>query len=163
MAYTNRKYSGITDGQKALLHTAKNKLGMDEETYRAMLQNVAGVRSSLNLTQGGFEAVMRHLETVGFAKTHGPHEFTGYTARLKKWKSLGRRPGMASAAQLARIETDWELMRWHWAPKGFANMEVALRAFVGRVAGINDLRFLDSAKAVQIITTIKHMESRRNA
>ena len=163
MAYPNRKYSGITNAQKSLLHKAKSDLGMDEETYRTMLQNVAGVRSSLDLTPGGFEAVMRHLATVGFAKKHGSHEFTGYTARLKKWQALGRRPGMASAAQLARIETDWELMRWYWAPKGFANMDAALRAFVGRVAGVNDLRFLNSAKAIQIITTIKHMEARRDA
>lgn len=161
MAYPKRQFGGITNAQKALIHKAKSELRMDEETYRTMLQNTAGVRSSLELTPGGFEAVMRHLATVGFAKTHGPHEFTGYTARLKKWQRLGIRPGMASAAQLARIETDWELMRWYWAPKGFANAELALRGFVGKVAEVTDLRFLSGAKAVQVITAMKHTEARR--
>ena len=135
MAYPKRQYGGITNAQKALIHKAKADLGMDEETYRQMLRNVAGVASSVELTARGFEAVIIHLESVGFRKVLGKHEATGYTARLKRWQALGSRPGMASAAQLARIETDWELLRWYWAPKGFANAELALRGFVGKVAG----------------------------
>ena len=162
MAHPKRQYGGITNAQKALLHKAKHDLGLDDDTYREMLRNVAGVRSSVELSQSGFNAVMAHLQAAGFRKTHGAHEFSGYTARLKKWQVLGLRPGMATPAQLARIETDWELMRWYWAPKGFANMELALRGFIGKVAGVTDLRFLSGKKAVQVITALKHTEARRN-
>ena len=152
----------LTKAQQALLHTAKRDIGLDDDTYRDMLENVTGVRSSTEMTQRGFEALMKHLEARGFKKTPGAHDFTGYTARLKKWQGLApHRRGMATAAQLAMIETDYDQLRWYWAPKGFGNMELALRSFVKHIAGVSDLRFLSFEKAVQIITTIKKMEARR--
>lgn len=161
MTYPQRK-AGVSSAQKSLLHKAKNDLGLDEATYRDMLFNVAGVRSSLEMSQRGFEAVMKHLAERGFVKTHGEHEFTGYTARKKKWdKDRGNLRGMASTAQLARIETDWNMMRWYWAPKNFGNKDLALRAFLQRVAKASDLRFLSFAGAVQVITTMKKIEKKK--
>jgi hypothetical protein len=154
---------GLTNSQKSLLHKAKSDLGMDEDTYREMLYNLAGVRSSLDMNQRGFEAVMQHLGKCGFVKTHATHEFTGYVARKKKWdKERGNRAGMATTAQLSRIETDWDMLAWYWAPKGFGNKDLALRAFLQRVARVSDLHFLSFAGAVQVITTLKKIEAKRS-
>jgi len=161
MAYPQHKM-GLTSAQKSLIHTAKAKLGLDEDTYREMLFSLVGVRSSLEMDQRGFDAVMKHLDERGFKKSHGVHEFTGFVAKKKKWdKDRGNLRGMATTAQLARIETDWDLLRWYWAPKGFGNKDLALRAFLQRVAKVSDLRFLSFAGAVQVITTMKKIEAKK--
>ncbi len=58
----------ITYKQKALIHVAKNRVGMNEAEYRALLESV-GAASSRDLTHAGFEAVMRHFELLGFVST----------------------------------------------------------------------------------------------
>ena len=162
MAFPNRKLASLTNAQKSLLHKAKADLGLNEDTYRDMLCNLVGVRSSLDMDQRGFETVMKHLADRGFKKSPGTHEFTGYVAKKKKWDNgRGNLRGMATTAQLARIETDWDLMVWYWAPKGFGNKDLALRAFLQRVAKVSDLRFLSFAGAIQVITTMKKIEAKR--
>src|SRR5512143_2359487 len=44
--------------KKAIIHIAKQDLRLDEETYRQILKGVAGVESSTQLTEVGFEKVM---------------------------------------------------------------------------------------------------------
>ena len=158
-----RRKPGITAAQKALLHVAAQRLGLDDDTYRDMLQSVAGVRSSNDLGPRDFDRVMQHLTERGFEKTYGAHDYAGYMTRLKYWQTLaGNRPGMATPAQIARLETDWDLLRWYWAPKGFANRELALRAFLRRVTKSEDLRFLTFSRAKQAITAMKKIEQRRD-
>lgn len=50
----------------AKIHIARQQLGMDDATYRIMLHQVAGVRSSKDLDQRGVDKVMAHLERIGF-------------------------------------------------------------------------------------------------
>jgi len=50
----------------AKIHIAKKELGMDDDTYRAMLQSVAGVTSSKDLTAFGMAKVLTHLERCGW-------------------------------------------------------------------------------------------------
>jgi len=52
--------------KKALLHIAKEKLHLDEETYRQILKGVAGAESSTELNREGFEKVMRRFQEMGF-------------------------------------------------------------------------------------------------
>lgn len=49
-----------------LIHIAKAQLGLDEEAYRELLQDVAGVGSSKDLDLQGFRKVMAELERLGF-------------------------------------------------------------------------------------------------
>lgn len=155
MAMPSQK-KGITTGQKALIHTAKRDLGLDDATYREMLRNIAGVASSKDLTPRQFEAVIAHLEARGF-----DHKSTGYWANKKKWDVLGRRPGMATAAQLARIEAEWEQLRFYWGPKGFPTARAAMKAFVKKITNVDDLRFLNGEKAVQVLTVIEKIKTRQ--
>jgi phage gp16-like protein len=45
----------------AAIHICKEKIGMDDITYREMLMSIAGVKSSADLDQAGREKVLNHL------------------------------------------------------------------------------------------------------
>ncbi len=57
---------GISLKKKALVHLAKGDLHLDEESYRQILKSVAGVESSTQLSQEGFQRVMRRFQEMGF-------------------------------------------------------------------------------------------------
>ena len=52
--------------KKALVHIAREDLHLDEESYRQILKGVAGVESSTQLSQEGFQRVMRRFQEMGF-------------------------------------------------------------------------------------------------
>jgi hypothetical protein len=52
--------------KKAIVHIAKEDLRLDDESYRQILKGVAGVESATQLTEEGFEKVMRRFEEMGF-------------------------------------------------------------------------------------------------
>ena len=52
--------------KKAVVHIAKENLHLDEESYRQILKSVAGVESSTQLSQEGFQRVMRRFQEMGF-------------------------------------------------------------------------------------------------
>jgi hypothetical protein len=60
------KEMGISLKKKALVHIAKEDLHLDEESYRQILKSVAGVESSTQLSQEGFQRVMRRFQEMGF-------------------------------------------------------------------------------------------------
>ena len=60
--------------KKAIVHIAKGDLHLDEESYRQILKGVAGVESSTQLTEKGFEKVMRRFQEMGF-KGLLPHPY----------------------------------------------------------------------------------------
>jgi hypothetical protein len=136
---------------------------MDDPTYREMLRHFTGKKSSRDLTLSQFRDVMDHMKSCGFVKRHTGHEFTGFAAKEKKWRdTLGsHRPDMATPAQLARIETDWDGMRWYWAKDGFGNYILSLRGFLKKIADVSDLRFLSFNQAHRTIDTIKAIKKRR--
>ena len=49
----------------AAIHIAKKQLGLEDETYRAMLQEVAGVDSAADLDMRGLGKVLDHLADRG--------------------------------------------------------------------------------------------------
>ncbi len=81
----------------AKIHIAKKELDMDDDTYRAMLMQVAGVSSSKDLSPIGRAKVLEHLKASGF--------------KGKKTRSTGsgqaypKRPNTTdNRAQLQKIE-----------------------------------------------------------
>jgi phage gp16-like protein len=56
----------------AKIHIAKKQLGLDDETYRAMLQQHGGVTSAKDLTPLGAAKVLHHLEKAGFKPKANP-------------------------------------------------------------------------------------------
>lgn len=63
--------------QIAQIHIAKKDLGMDDDTYRAMLMGVVGVDSSSKLDYAGMTKVLKHLRSSGFqAVNKGRNEWS---------------------------------------------------------------------------------------
>jgi len=150
----------INNDQRKLIHTAQRKLGMDDETYRDMLQNVAGVRSSKYLSPAQFSVVMTHMEKCGFAYV-GKIQKTDFKKYLDKWaNAVGERPEMATPAQLAKIEESWESLPWYWMRGEKQDKDRALRGFVRRLGHVADLRFLTFTQAGNIIEAIKMIAAR---
>lgn len=79
----------------AKIHIAKKQLGIDDDSYRAMLQMVAGVNSAAHLSMDGRRKVLDHLRKVGFKTKKAKRSYpgrpkpkqlagTGKTALIKK-------------------------------------------------------------------------------
>lgn len=54
------------NAELAKIHLAKKQLGLDDETYRAMLWTLARVRSAKDLDEAGRRTVLDHLRARGF-------------------------------------------------------------------------------------------------
>lgn len=130
----------ISNKQKAILHVAKSKLGLDDDTYRVVLANLADVTSSTDLDQGGFETVM------------GFFEYQGFQPRTKTGPNYGARPGMASFAQLELIRQLW--VEWSGAP-----VDGGLTTWLARSFKVSSLRFVTAGQAPKIITALKAMKA----
>lgn len=57
----------------AMIHIAKKKIGMDDETYRSMLWTCARVKSSADLDYAGRAKVLAHLASRGWKKPTAPN------------------------------------------------------------------------------------------
>jgi len=125
----------LTVPQIKILHVAKTKLGWDDDCYRLALVRIAGVTTSKDLDQDGFEAMM------GFA------DYCGFRPLGKGAPRYGDRPGMATFAQLELIRELWRelhdqnvcdddqltgwLLKYHKvASMRFLTMEAARKAIV---------------------------------
>lgn len=133
----------ISHKQLALIHVARRKLDLSEETYRTALAKVAGVGSATELDQQGFEALM------------GLFAYLGFDPVRPGGKDFGPREGMASFAQC-------ELIRalWHEYTRQMYEGEDELNKWLFRSQKVSLLRFLTSAKARKVITALKAMKSR---
>lgn len=127
--------------QSAVLHVAKSRLKLSEEEYRSALVTLAGVTSSKELDQAGFEVLMGFFEHLGFV----PLSRVG--------KDYGQRAGMASFAQL-------ELIRAIWAEYASGSDETALNIWLRRTFKVDSLRFVDTQTAQKAITALKQMKAR---
>jgi phage gp16-like protein len=59
----------IRNVQLSKIHIAKKDLGLDDETYRALLGRVSGVRSAKDLSPRQIGAVLAELERLGWSST----------------------------------------------------------------------------------------------
>lgn len=90
----------------AKIHIGKKALGMDDDTYRAMLLTLGGVKSSKDLTGEGINKVIRHLEKAGAVftdvKKYGrkPNTLASQSDRTPKLKKI--------EALLAEAGRSWE-------------------------------------------------------
>ena len=91
----------------AKIHIAKKQLGLDEETYRAMLQMVAGVESAADLTADGRRKVLAHLSKAGFKRGKGAAKYPG-RPDFDQLNDTGKRAMMEKVeAHLAEAKRPW--------------------------------------------------------
>ncbi|HKI99602.1 MAG TPA: regulatory protein GemA [bacterium] len=132
--------SELTPKQLALLHVAKARLGLDDETYRDLLEDEAGVRSARDLDYAGFSAVMRRLERLGF--------------HSRRQLNVPFRPGMATGAQLNYLIALWHRYTGRRDERG-------LDTWLRKQCGAADLLALDRAGAHKALVALKAMVERQ--
>lgn len=132
----------ISRKQLALVHVAKTKLGLSDNEYRSALVHISGVPSSKELDKEGFEALMGFFEYLGFAPL------------AKGGPDYGKRPGMASFAQIELIRALWAEYTQH-----AYRDEDELNKWLLRYFKVSSLRFLTMDKARKTITALKAMKA----
>lgn len=123
----------------SLIHVAKNQLGLDEETYRAVLGQ-AGVKSSKDIKHvDQFNLVMANMKTLGFQKAPA--------TKRPKWNDDWWR---CSDAQRGKIEV-------LWANVARTPTEPALRRMVARIIHVDSPAWITSEQASKVIIALRAM------
>ena len=142
----------IEPGQIKRIHALVNRIGISDEDYRAKLDEEFGVRTCKKLTRAEAGRFIRNMEAV--AKGMGID--VGRRPR-REWK---RRPGMATPAQLRKIEAMWaDVSRQRTA----GGKRKALGAFLERRFGVSDLAFVTHEMPSKIIHTLEAMKKQKQA
>jgi phage gp16-like protein len=125
----------------AKIHIAKKELGLDDATYRAMLQTYGGVTSSKDLTAIGAAKVLAHLERAGFKPKAAAH---------------GKRPRTTSdrAALIRKVEALLADAGRHWAyADGMAR----------KMFKVDKADWLDAEQLGKVIAAMSYDAKRRRA
>lgn len=139
----------IRDREIKLIHVARRELGLDDETYRAMLQMVAGVKSSSDLDWQGRKKVLDHFKAKGF--------------KVKSKAAPGKapRPNLDAAdPQYRKIRALWSAL--HDSGVVRVNTDAAVRIYIKRMTGCDDYRFCNGAQVVIVIEGLKKWIGRIN-
>ena len=129
----------------AKIHIAKKELGLDEETYRDVLNSECGVRSAKFLSNEQALKVIRRFQNSGWTPKSKPKKFDDQKGNIYS----------ATPAQKRKIE-----VMWHDLYRG--NSETKhLRQFLWNHFKVSDIRFLDKDKAYDVIEGLKVMQKRR--
>lgn len=139
--------------QIAIIHVAMHQLGMADEDYRVLLLQVAGVKSSTQLNETGFKAVMLRFEALGF-KSHKAKRAAAAKPAPAARPRYGHRDGMATPGQIELIRSLWTT--WH----GSAD-ERACGRWMESKFGVSDLRFANAVTAQKATEGLKAMLARR--
>jgi len=124
----------IGNREKALIHVAKHQLGIDDDTYRAMLESV-GVSSSKELDCQRFDEVMQMLRNAGFKPVHESARKSG----------MQHRPPRDRLRMLAYVESILAGLELPWS---YAD-GIARKMF-----GIDRLRFCDASQTYKILQAL---------
>ncbi|MBS0367597.1 MAG: regulatory protein GemA [Proteobacteria bacterium] len=119
-----------------LCHVARRDLQLDEDTWRAMLMEVTGKRSSKELTVPQLNRVLGHLKEKGFK------------VRKPKAAAPAERRPLDSASESQKARAVWLLLVEIGTVRDPS--EAALNAYVRRQAGVDDLRWVkDMAPVIE--------------
>jgi len=135
----------LNPDQLKIIHVLKKTLGLEDEDYRNMLFDNYSVRSATELSfQQAKELITRMREQTGVKPGAGP----------KKYDELEGRPGMASPAQLRKIEAMWRDVSVHIRP---LERNEALERFLKNRFNVNGLKWLEMSKVQKIIRALQVM------
>lgn len=125
----------------ATIHVAKKQLGLDDDTYRAVLNRVTGKSSSAAMSETERLAVVEELRRLGFEKaSSGPRR--GLEGRYAK-----------------KLQALW-IAGWNLGVVRNRD-DKALIAMVKRQTGIDHVRFVrDPADALRAIEALKAMTAK---
>lgn len=133
----------MTKRHFGLLHVARQRLGLADDDWRALLARVAGVASSRDLTPYTFQLVMEEFGRLGFKSDWSKATFGGV------------RYGMASPGQLALIHQLWADFT------DGAGDDASLGRFMSGKGWPSHLRFLDGETARKVIGALRAMVKKK--
>ena len=120
------------------IHTAKNKLALEEDAYRGLLLGAAGVDSSTEIqTWHQYNSIMAAFKKLGFSPSQK-------TAEAQNERSADR----ITHRQEIYIRGLWEIA-------SRKKTEESLRNIIYRLAGVNDISFLKKKDATNIILALR--------
>lgn len=143
-----RAYS-ITKFQIRKIHTLKNLLGIDDNTYRDMLRSF-DVSSSKNLTYTEAKILLEILED-------NAEKANLWVKRGMKYDDPARASFMATGAQRRMIEGLWREISYK-DTDSFAKQ--SLRNFLKKKFNVEDTAFLSKAKAIKAIQAITKIKQK---
>jgi hypothetical protein len=124
----------------AAIHVAKKQLGLDDDTYRAVLVRVTGVSSSRDMSPAQRQAVLDEMRRLGFEPAAGARS------------NGARKPLEGPFAR--KLQALW-IAAWNLGLVRDRRDE-ALSAFVRRQTGIDHVSFLrDAADGKKAIEALK--------
>lgn len=128
----------------AKIHIAKKQLGLDDQTYREMLHNVAGVESAADLDRRGRSKLLGHLRNIGFRSTHKSAKASGMHIPA----AWDRAPMTSKiGAILAELKLPW----------GYAD-GIAKRMFK-----VDKMRWLERNQLHKLVAVLVYMQKRAKA
>lgn len=131
----------------SLIHVAKAQLGMDDETYRAMLWTVGRAKSSADLDHAGRRRVLDHLKACGFTPKAKPGARNRHIAeRPRNFHAPDRQ------AQWRKVEALLTAERRPWA---YAT------AMAKRMFSVDALEFLHTEQLQRLIAALEIDKKRR--
>lgn len=141
----------ISSGQIAAIHALKSRAGLDDDGYRDVLQQVAGVPSTKALSHGQAGAVIDRLKGLagqamgrergpaakGAMDLSGPYAPICRALWISAW-NLGLVEHREDVALVAfvRRQTRLEHLNWLRSPELAAKVIEALKAWMARDAGV---------------------------
>lgn len=134
------------------IHVLKKQLGLDDDTYRAMLVKITGKDSSAKMNSGEQRGVLDEMRRL----LNG-HAWPG--AKMRPAGDAAAAP--PGASQLAKIRAIWADLREMGALKDAS--EKALRSFARRVTGRDAIEWLSAADANKVIEGLKSWQARARA
>ena len=123
------------------IHAMAKELGLSDESYRDVIERVAGKRSAALVQDDKLYAVVREFERLG-------------AGRKSPATRKGKRP-VADSPMAMRCRALW-LNLWH-LDELENGTEQALAAFVKRQTGREDLRFCNAEQLSDVIEGLKDM------
>lgn len=142
----------ITAGQIKKIHTIKSRLGWSDEEYRRFIADW-WVNTSKDLSYEGAVEVIRSMEAEAVkcgVRSAG--------CGVKRYEELAGRPGMASPRQLRMIEAMWAGVS---RVRGQGARAAALRHFLKRLIGVEEMRFIEAVQTHMVIEAMKWMRKGR--
>lgn len=127
------------------VHIAKTALGLDDDTYRDLLEARTGKRSAAKCSNAQLVDLVEHFKSQGFKP------------KRKAPARAGRR-NLADGDVHRKIRALW-LSLYHLGLVQEPS-EPALAAFVKRQAAVDDLRFLTPGQAYKVIEALKAWAAR---
>lgn len=123
----------------AKVHVAKKQLGLDEETYRAILERVTGRRSAAQLDDRELMKVLADF-------------------RLHGWVPASSAPKRSDSPHVRKAWAIWGDMCRAGIPR--EPTRAALRAFVARMTGVTDPEWLSPEQANVVVEGLKAWQRR---